>query len=114
MLKPAVRTHALIECILARMSERSMAEGVSQADGLRERFIESQRKRCGTGNLRNFNRMRDSRAVQVALVIDEHLCFVDEPAEGVGVNDPIAIALEFAAKFRFGLRMPTPTRLFVM
>ena len=34
VLKPAVRAHALIERVLARVSERCMAEVVRQADGL--------------------------------------------------------------------------------
>ena len=37
--------------------------------------------RDGARDLRHFERMRESGAIQVALVIDEHLGFVDQAAE---------------------------------
>jgi hypothetical protein len=40
----------------------------------------------------------DARAIKVAFVIDEDLCLVDQPSEGIRMDDPIAIPLEFAAK----------------
>ncbi len=41
--------------------------------------------------------MGDARAIQIAFVIDEHLRLVDQPAEGVRVDDAVAVALELAA-----------------
>ena len=45
------------------------------------------------------------RAEQVTLVIDEHLGLVGQPAEGIGMNDAIAVALKLAAVLRrwFGI-----------
>ena len=38
--------------------------------------------------------VRQARDVVVALGVDEHLRLVLEPAEGLGVEDPVAVALE--------------------
>jgi hypothetical protein len=47
-------------------------------------------------------------------MIHEYLCFVDEPAKRVRMDDAIAIALKFAAKSGFGFRVATTARLFVV
>ena len=41
--------------------------------------------------------MGEPRAVQVALVVDEHLGLVDEAAERGGMHDAVAVALVFAS-----------------
>ena len=41
--------------------------------------------------------MGEARAVQIAFVIDEHLRLVFQAAERVGMDDAVAVALEFAA-----------------
>ena len=40
--------------------------------------------------------MRQARSVEVTLVIDEDLCFVDKPAKCGGMDDAVAIALILA------------------
>ena len=50
------------------------------------------------GDLRHFHGVGEAGAVQVAFVIDEHLGLVDQAPEGVGMDDAIAVALEFAAE----------------
>ena len=57
------------------------------------------RERAGDGarDLRDFQRMREAGAVQVALVIDEHLGLVDQPAERGGMDDAVAVALVLRA-----------------
>lgn len=42
----------------------------------------------------------------IAFVLDEHLGLVLQAAEGDGVDDAIAVALEFAALGRWRLGMP--------
>ena len=83
VLEPAVFAHAFIERVLAGMSKRRVPEIVRQADGLGEGLVDAQRTRDGAPDLRDLERMRDSRAVQVALVIDEHLGLVDQPPERI-------------------------------
>jgi hypothetical protein len=41
--------------------------------------------------------VRKSRAIEIALVIDEYLRFVDQPPESGGMHDTITIALVVAA-----------------
>jgi len=52
--------------------------------------------------------MRQARAEQVALVVDEHLRLVLEAAKRSRVNDTVAVALEIGASLRRRLDMPTP------
>ena len=54
--------------------------------------------------------MSDARAIQIAFVIDEDLRLVDQPAEGGGMHDAIAVALELAAKPRWCLGMAAAAR----
>jgi hypothetical protein len=60
--------------------------------------------------LRDFQAVREPRAKQVAFVINEDLRLVFETAERRGVNDPIAIALEFGARARRLFLEPAPAR----
>src|SRR5262249_39609055 len=97
VLEPAIRAHAFVERLLAGMPERSMTEIVCEADSLRQRLVELQSQRRGARDLRYFDRVCDSRAVQVPLVIYEHLGLVDQAAEGVRVNDSVAVALKLGS-----------------
>jgi hypothetical protein len=49
--------------------------------------------------------MGQTRAVVIALVVDEYLGFVFEAAECCTVNDPVAIALESRSVVLEGLRV---------
>ena len=53
--------------------------------------------------------MCDTRAIQIALVIDEHLGLVGEPSERIAMDDAIPIALKLAAVLWWWLRIPTAT-----
>ena len=97
VLEAAVVAHARIERVLAGVAEGRVAEVVGQADGLGQRLVEPQRARDRAGDLRHLHRVRQAGAVQVALVVDEHLGLVDQAPEGVGVDDAVAVALELAA-----------------
>ena len=92
-----------VERLLADVPERRMAEVVPQPDGLDEVLVEPQRPRHGPRYLRDLERVRQSRAVVVALGRDEDLGLVLEPAEGLGVHDPVAVALERRPNRRVGL-----------
>ena len=50
-----------------------------------------------TGYLSDFQRMSQAGAVVVAIMIYKHLGLVLEPAEGVGVDDAVAVPAEGAA-----------------
>jgi hypothetical protein len=113
VFEAAVLAHAGIERVLAGVPERRMPEVVRQADGLGECFVDPQGPRHGTPDLRHLERMRDPRPVEIALVIHEHLGLVDQAAEGVGMDDPVAIPLEFAAECRRRFRKSPAATLLV-
>src|SRR5208282_5436205 len=97
MVEAAIGLHQLVQRALTGVAERSVAEIVRERDRLRQFRVQSQRTRDGAGNMRGLDRMRQSGAVVITLVIDEDLGFVFEPAEGGGMNDPVAIALKDGA-----------------
>jgi len=111
VLEAAVRAHALIEGVLAGVSEGSVPEIVRKTDGLGERLVEIERTGDRTGDLRDLERVGDARAVKVTLVVHEHLRFVDQAPEGIGVDDAVAIALILAAEVGLRLRMTAPAGL---
>jgi hypothetical protein len=54
--------------------------------------------------------MRQTRAIQIAFVIDENLGLVDQATKGSGMNDPISITLKFTAHGRRRLRVAATAR----
>src|SRR5665647_3700429 len=74
-----------------------MAEIVRQRQRLGEVLVGPERARQRAGDLRDFQRMGEPRAVVVALVIDEHLRLIGEPPEGGGMDDAVAVAPEHVA-----------------
>ena len=93
VLEAAVVAHAGIQRVLPGVSERCVAQVVCKTDGLGERLVELQGDSHRTADLGNLERVRQARAIQVALVIDEHLGLVDEPPECGGVDDTVPVAL---------------------
>ena len=85
-----------------------MAKVVAQADRLDEILVEAQRSRHRARDLRDLQRVGQPRPVVVALGRHEHLGLVLEPPERLGVDDPIAVALEGRAQRAVLLRSRTP------
>ena len=79
------------------MAERRMAEVVRQRQRLGEVLVEPERARQRAGDLGDFERMGEPGAVMVALVIDEHLRLVRQPAERGRMDDAVAVAPEVVA-----------------
>src|SRR5690606_16015850 len=59
------------------------------------------------GDLRHLDRVRQPRAVMVAVLGDEDLRLVLQPPEGGRVDDAVAVALEFGAR-RAGILLVKP------
>ena len=89
---------AAIERALAGMAERRMAEIVGERERLGQILVEPERARERAGDLGDFERMGQPGAEMVALVEDEDLGLVGEPAEGGRMDDPVAIAAEIVAR----------------
>ena len=106
MLEPrhdAQRLRVVVEAAVAAMSVERVLAGVAEgrvAEIMRERqrlgevLVEPQRARQRAGDLRHLDRMREPRAVMVALVRHEDLRLVLEPPERGRMDDPVAVALE--------------------
>ena len=86
------------------MAERRVAEIVDQRQRLGEILVEPQRAGQRAGDLRHLDRVGQPRAVVVALVRDEDLRLVLEAAEGGGMDDAVAVALERRARRALRLR----------
>src|SRR5208337_657449 len=105
VIEAAEGTKALVEGALAGMAEGRMTEVVSQRQRLGEVLVEAERTGERAGDLRNFERVGEPRAIVVALVENEHLGFVLEAAKGGRVDDAVAVAPKRAAAFAGRLGM---------
>ena len=71
-----------------------MAEVVRQRQRLGQVFVEAEDAADRAGDLRDLDAVGQARAVVIALMVDEHLGLVLQAAEGAGVDDAVAVALE--------------------
>jgi hypothetical protein len=79
------------------MTERRMAEVVRERQRLGEILVQAERTGERAGNLRDLKRVRQSRAIVIALVIDEDLRLVRQPSKSRGMDDSVAVAPEGVA-----------------
>ena len=105
VVEAAVRRHHRLQRVLAGMAERRVAEIVGERQRLGQILVEPQRAADRAGDLRDLQAVGQARAEVVALVIDEDLGLVFEPAERGGMDDAVAVALEAGAgaAFRLGV-----------
>ena len=108
VIEAAERREAFVERPLASVAERRMAEVVRQRKRLGQILVEAERTGECTGDLRHFQGMRQPGAKMIALVGDEHLGLMLEPAERGGMDDAVAIAAEGRAAFALRLRVKPP------
>ncbi len=99
-----------VQRILAGMAKRGMPEIVGQRDRFGEILVKSKHTADAPCNLGNFDAMGKARTEQVAFMVYEYLRFVFEPAKSSGVDDAIAVTLEFSTHRRRRLCMATPAR----
>src|SRR5262249_61258179 len=104
----AVLGEAAVERALAGVPERRMPEVVGERGGFRQVLVEAERARERAGDLRDLERMGEPGAVVVALVRNEHLGLVGEPAERGRMDDAVAVAAGIAARRarRLGVQAP--------
>src|SRR4051794_30089575 len=105
VIETAKGGEAAIERALAGMTEGRVSEVMSKRQRLRQILIEAKGARQRAGDLRDLERVGQPRAEMIALVENENLGLVTEPAEGAGMDDPIAIAAEIVAGRARRLRM---------
>ncbi len=103
--------HAGVEFVLTGMAERRMPQVVRQRDGFGQVFGQPQAARQRARDLGDFQAVGQAGAEQVAFMVHEDLGFVFQAPERAGMDDAIAVALEFRPIFRRGLGVGPPARL---
>jgi hypothetical protein len=88
-----------------------MSEVVTESDRLDQVLIQRQGTSDGARDLRHLKRMGEPCAVVVAQRQNKDLRLVLEPPEGLGVHDPVAIALKRCAQPAVRLRDRSPRRI---
>jgi hypothetical protein len=111
VIEPTVRGHRRRQRVLARVPERRMSQIMGQRHGLRQVLVQTQRAGHGARHLRHLQRMGQTGAEIVALMLHEDLRLVLEPAKRGGVDDPVAIPLKGRAKEALLLRHTAATAL---
>ncbi len=100
-----------VERLLADVAEGRVAEVVAEPDRLGQVLVEAERAGDRAGDPAGLERVREPRPVVVAFGRDEDLRLVLQPAEGLGVDDPVAVALERRPQRAVGLLDLTPRRV---
>ena len=85
---------------------------MGQSDGFDQVFVQAEGPGHRSPQLRNLQRMREAGAKEVAFVVDEDLCLVNQAPESGGMNNPIPIPLKIAAGWRVGLQIKSTQRFF--
>ena len=94
VIKATIRRHERMERIFASVAKRRVSQVMRQRHCLCQVGVQVQRIGDGSCHLRHLDRMGQPGAIEIALVLDENLRLVFQPAEGRAVNDPVAVALE--------------------
>src|SRR5258707_14826149 len=89
---------AVVEDCLADVPEGRVPEVVAKADRLGQVLVEPEGPGDGARDLGHLERVGEAGAEVVALRRDEDLRLVLESPEGLGVHDPVAVALQRRAK----------------
>lgn len=96
--------HLEIKGLLTGVREGGVADVVGKGEGFGQVFIEAEGRGDGAGDLGDFDGVGEAITEVVGVAFAEDLGFVFQAAEGVGVDDAVAITLEFVAVrvLRFG------------
>ena len=81
---------------------------MGQSDGFDHVFVQAEGPGHRSPQLRNLQRMREAGAKEVAFVVDEHLCLVNQAPESGGMNNPIPIPLKRGPGRRRLLKKASP------
>ena len=109
VLKTAPVVHAFVQSILSSVAKRGVAQVVCQADGFDQILVQAQGAGNAAAHLRHFQRVRQARAKQVALMVYEHLGFIDQAAKSAAVHDAVAVALVVVAGGGGGFSVTPPS-----
>src|SRR5207249_1529743 len=100
-----------VERLLPDVAERRVAEVVAEPDRLGQILVERESPRHRPRDARSLDRVREPGAVVIALRRDEYLRLVLQPAKGLRVDDPVAVALEGRSQGAVRLRLAAAGRV---
>src|SRR5215468_6047267 len=103
--KSAETGHLGVERFFAGMAEWGVPEIVGESERFGQILVETERSTDRPRNLRYLETMGQPGPVMIALVIDEYLRLMGQPAKRSGVNDAIAVALKHRPHRMFRFRM---------
>ncbi len=93
----AVLRHGGVESFFSGMAEGRMADVVNQGERFGQVDVQAECCGDGAGDLRDFERVGQTVAEVVGVAAGEDLGFGFETAEGAGMDDAVAVALEVVA-----------------
>ena len=93
------------------MAKRGVAEIVSERQGFGEILVQPERPADRSRNLRDFEAVRQPRAVVVAFMVNEDLGLMGQAAECGRMNDAVTVALKGGADRVLGLAVEPPAAL---
>jgi hypothetical protein len=102
--------HEAVEFLFAGVRKGRVPDIVSERERLGEILVQRQRDRHCPGDLSDFNGVGETVAEMVGETRAEDLGLAFHPAEGAGVHDAIAIALEFGTVRMGRFRIPPATQ----
>jgi hypothetical protein len=76
------------------MAKGGMTKIMTQGNGFGKHFVELKSPGHSSGDLRNFQGMREAGSVMITRRRQKHLCLVLKPPEGLCVNNPVPIPLK--------------------
>src|ERR1700730_18440734 len=97
--------------MFAGMAEWRMANVMNKRESLHQCRVQSQCVRNGTGDLRNFDRVRQAIPKMIGETHGKNLGFCFQAAEGARVNNTIAVANVIVAVGVRGLNIATAARI---
>ena len=98
VIKAAARGQSGVQRIFPGMAEGRVADVMRQTQRLGQILVQSQRARDHPADLRHFQAVSEPDPVMIAIGRHKHLSLVAQPAKGDGMNDPVAVTLELAAR----------------
>jgi hypothetical protein len=102
--------HQRVDDALAGMTERGVAEIVAERDRFGKLLVQPQHLGDRARDLRDLERVGQSRPVMISGRREEDLGLVLQPAERLAVNDAIAVTLKRRAHVVFRLGPQSPLR----
>ena len=111
VVESPVVAHQLRQHALARVTEWRVAEIVGEDHGFRQFFVEPQRTRDRSRNLRTLQGVGQAVSIVIAFVIDKDLGLVLQSTKRRRVNDAVAVALIGGPVSGLGLFDDAPARL---